>query len=174
MGDELDWPSPASAWAPEQSDPARWPSSRNGGVFARYWFAPSFASEIFYTGLAVPGSIDPGSIDPGSIDPGSTENDMLGVGPDPAHGALGISTLGAWSLDDRFDLFGRLGAFQWNGGPADGPLGRPPSGDVDLMFGLGGRFDANEFFGFRAQWERFGEFGEERLDIFSGSLILRF
>ncbi|MCF6212292.1 MAG: outer membrane beta-barrel protein [Gammaproteobacteria bacterium] len=85
-----------------------------------------------------------------------------------------FSAIGSYPFADKFAVFGKLGFLVWgskwsNSGPTGGAVS---TGDTDLFYGLGGRFDLSDSIGFLGTWERYS-LGDD-VDLLSASVIYRF
>jgi OOP family OmpA-OmpF porin len=109
-------------------------------IFGGYKFSPNFAVEGLVANLGEVTASGPG----GS---GSVEVDGFGAA------AVGIIPLG-----ERFDLFGKVGAFTWDASGSG--LGDSADG-TDIMLGAGVGWNLTKRFGLRAEWERFDIDGDD-------------
>ncbi len=87
---------------------------------------------------------------------------------------LEFSAIGSYPLADKFAVFGKLGFLVWdskwrNSGPTGGMV---TTGDVDLFYGLGGRFDLSSSIGFLGTWERYSL--DDEIDVLSASIVYSF
>lgn len=85
-----------------------------------------------------------------------------------------FSMIGSYPFADKFAVFGKLGFLVWgskwsNSGPTGGGVS---TGDTDLFYGLGGRFDLSSRIGFLGSWERYTL--DDEVDLLSASIIYSF
>jgi OmpA-OmpF porin, OOP family len=73
---------------------------------------------------------------------------------------LQVAAVGTYSINDKFDVFGKLGmasnSVKVSGSGAAAGLGGSAS-TTNLMFGFGGQYNINQHFGIRAQYVDFGK-----------------
>ncbi len=87
---------------------------------------------------------------------------------------LEFSAIGSYPFADKFAVFGKLGFLVWdskwsNSGPTGGMV---TTGDVDLFYGLGGRFDLSSSIGFLGAWERYSL--DDEIDVLTASIVYSF
>ena len=85
-----------------------------------------------------------------------------------------FSTIGRYPFADKFAVFGKLGFLVWdskwsNSGPTGGLV---TTGDVDLFYGLGGRFDLSSSIGFLGTWARYSL--DDEIDVLTASIVYSF
>ncbi|HSG75465.1 MAG TPA: outer membrane beta-barrel protein [Burkholderiales bacterium] len=71
---------------------------------------------------------------------------------------LNFSAVGTMPLNEKFELFGKIGLFAWESKASDVTGGLPFSGKADgsdLSFGFGATYNLTRNFGLRAEWEQF-------------------
>ena len=116
------------------------------------------------------------SLQLGYIDFGKMDGPLNATGETIAISTTGFefSTIGRYPFADRFSVFAKLGFLIWNStwsnkGPTGGGV---TTGDLTLLYGLGGRFDWSRNIGFVGSWEHFSL--DDDTSVLSGSVVYRF
>jgi OOP family OmpA-OmpF porin len=88
---------------------------------------------------------------------------------------LFISAIGTYPIGDEFGIFGKIGLAYTDVEVTD-PLGSVSDNDVNLMIGVGAKFNFDRNFSVRVEWERFPEVGgfEDDFDLLSAGLVYKF
>jgi len=162
-------------------------------IYLGYQFNDYFAVEVEYADL---GSYH-GSYEATFTDPYYGE---YGFENGTFHGSAdgyGVSAVGLLPLNDRFELFGKVGVFKWKAKGGSDWYGTSyydhdtvsvaqygeynfegsESGSddgTDLMFGAGAKWHINDRFALRAEWERFTKVYDYDVDFFSLNLEASF
>jgi OmpA-OmpF porin, OOP family len=77
--------------------------------------------------------------------------------------SLNIAAVGTYSINDKFDLFGKLGAvntkldYTFSGVALTPSSGSGSGTKTNLLIGIGAQYNINKHFGIRAQYEDFGK-----------------
>lgn len=111
-------------------------------IFGGYKFNPNFAVEGLWADLGEVSATGPGGT-------ASVEVDGFGAA------AVGIIPLG-----EKFNVFGKVGAFMWDASGGGVASGSDEDG-TDIMFGAGVGWNLTKNFGLRAEWERFDIDGDD-------------
>ena len=88
--------------------------------------------------------------------------------------AFAFSAIASYPFARRFAVYGKLGLLVWDSkcrkcGITGGTI---TSGDSNLSYGLGGRFDLSDSLGFLASWDRYPV--DTDVDVLSASVYWRF
>jgi len=145
-----------------------------------YQFTPNFGIEANY---GILGSAKASGTDTTSI-PGSTITINMDIKPT----TLQVAATGQFPITDSFSLIGKLGiartTLKLNAtGSISGVTVSIPeqsSTSTNPAFGIGGQYDFSKNIGVRAQYENFGEVGDDvntpkfKLSLISAGLVLKF
>ena len=122
------------------------------GIFGGYRFDRNWAAELGYQ------------------DTGQSNINTTGVDTN----AWELAGLGMLPLNERFDLFGKLGLYRGNveGGGRD-------ETNTDLTFGFGAQYNVNPQLGLRVGWQRYADMGSDLgagkdLDMWKVGVLYRF
>lgn len=123
------------------SDDSAYDSAMSWKIFSGYTVNQNLSLEIGYISF---GEMD------GPVQPSGKTKTLSSSGFD-------FSAIGSYPFAGQFAVFGKLGFLVWgskwsNSGPTSGTVS---TGDTDLFYGLGGRFDLSNRIGFQAAWERY-------------------
>lgn len=123
------------------SDDSAYDSAMSWKIFSGHKVNQNLSLEVGYISF---GEMD------GPIQPGGKTKTLSSSGFD-------FSAIGSYPFAGKFAVFGKLGFLVWgskwsNSGPTGGTVS---TGDTDLFYGLGGRFDLSSRIGFQAAWERY-------------------
>jgi OOP family OmpA-OmpF porin len=123
-------------------------------IFGGYKFNPNFAVEGLWADLGEVSATGPG---------GSASMEVDG---------FGAAAVGVIPLNEKFSIFGKVGAFMWDASGGGGAAGSDDDG-TDIMFGAGVGWNFTPKFGLRAEWERFDIDGDD-VDFLSVGLQFNF
>lgn len=116
------------------------------------------------------------ALEAGYISFGDMDGPMLPSGEIKSVSSSGFefSAIGNYPLADKFAVFGKLGFLVWDSKWSNSGLtgGMIVTGDVDLFYGLGGRFDLSSSIGFQGAWERYTL--DDNVDLLSAGIIYSF
>jgi len=94
--------------------------------------------------------------------------------------AAALSVIASLPIGDKFNVFGRVGAFYWDveaeaAAVVGGVVSKASADDdgIDLLFGAGAKYDFTKNVGVRVEWERYDVDGDD-IDLISGSLLYSF
>jgi len=98
-----------------------------------------------------------------------------------------LSSIVEWPIGDKFSVLTKLGVIYWDiefkGSDLPGAgelIGDEDENGTDYFFGLGAQYKITENFFLRAEWERFNNIGESKIDLstdidlISGGIVLQF
>lgn len=155
-------------------------SSLGGKLFMGYNFNKYLALEGFYTNF---GEFKVNVSATDGVDTLNTVDSWKASG-------FGIAGLGMLPISNSFSLFGKFGLVYWNmqyQATLNDPIPPPYSESVSdsahglsPLFGIGAKFDFSEWFGIRAEYERYLDIGKKDktgqfdIDLISVSGVVRF
>ncbi len=139
-------------------DDSEYDSAMTWKIFSGYSVNQNLSLEVGYISF---GKMD------GPLQPSGKTKTLSSSGFD-------FSAIGNYPFAGKFAVFGKLGFLVWgskwnNSGPTEGTVS---TGDIDLFYGLGGRFDLSSRMGFLAAWERYTL--DDSNDVLSLGLSYRF
>ncbi len=129
-----------------------------------------------YLGVEV-GYVDLGEID---VDAITTAPTAATIKADVETQGVALSVVGSYPINDKFSVFGRVGAFYWDteasaAAVVSGAVAKASEDDdgIDLLFGAGAEYGFTRNIGVRLEWERYDVDGDD-VDMISGNLLYRF
>lgn len=138
-------------------------------LFAGYRLTPNIAFEA--------GWVDLGKI---SIDVDVSSPESLSLGVDSEIDGLALSVIGIVPIDERLEVFGRIGVYSWDANAeavvSEGGTAIKASDDddgSDPVYGIGVQYDFTDILKGRAEWERY-DIGGDDVDLTSLGIAYQF
>jgi OmpA-OmpF porin, OOP family len=106
-------------------------------IFGGFKFNPNVGLEASWVDLGEVSASVPGGTATGEVD------------------GFGLAVVGMIPLNEKFGLFGKVGAYMWDSTVSAPGFGSVSDDGTDIMFGGGVNWNLTTRFGLRAEWERF-------------------
>jgi OOP family OmpA-OmpF porin len=140
-------------------------------IFGGYQFNPNVAFEVAY-------------VDLGEAKISGTDSVLGSTTATIEVSGFNFAVIGSFPVGERFNLMGKAGFFRWdldlNASSSVFGSGSGSETGFDPMFGIGGSFNVTDKFGFRVEYEKFLDVGDEDttgqsdVDLISASVFFRF
>lgn len=115
-------------------------------------------------------------VDLGELDVDASALGFFGVNSSLEADGFNLSVIGILPVNDSFDLFAKVGAFNWDIEAKASSGGFSASEDedgTDISWGLGAAYNFSDNFSVTAEFQRF-DIDEDEIDLISGGVIFRF
>ena len=112
-------------------------------IFGGFKFNQNLGLEASWVDLGEVSATGPGGTATGEVD------------------GFGLAVMGMIPLNEKFGLFGKVGAYMWDSTVSAPGFGSVSDDGTDIMFGAGVNWNLTTHFGLRAEWERFDIDGDD-------------